>query len=44
MMESRMTWVGHIKRMGELRKLYRILIEKPERKILLLRPRLRLEG
>jgi hypothetical protein len=33
-MESRkMRWAGHVVRMGERRKLYRVLVRKPEGKI-----------
>jgi hypothetical protein len=35
----RMSWVGHIARMGEKRNVYRLLVGKPERKIPLSRPR-----
>jgi len=28
----RMRWVGHVARMGERRDLYRVLVEKPERR------------
>jgi hypothetical protein len=37
----RMRWVEHVARMGERRKLYRVLMGKPERKRLLERPRRR---
>jgi hypothetical protein len=37
----RMTWAGHIARMGEKRKVYRLLVEKPEGKSPLGRPRRR---
>jgi hypothetical protein len=29
---SRMRWAGHVARMGEEKKLYRVLVGKPERK------------
>jgi hypothetical protein len=35
----RMRWAGHAVRMGEKRNVYRLLVGKPERKILLGRPR-----
>jgi hypothetical protein len=35
----RMRWAGHVARMGEDRKVYKVLIEKPERKRPLGRPR-----
>jgi hypothetical protein len=35
----RMKWVGHVARMGEKRNVYRILVEKPEGKRPLQRPR-----
>jgi hypothetical protein len=42
MMKSRrMRWEGHVARMGEKRNAYRILVEKPERKRPLGRPRRR---
>jgi hypothetical protein len=34
----RMRWTGHVARMGEMRKRYRILVAKPERKRPLERP------
>jgi hypothetical protein len=37
----RMRWVGHVERMGEKRKVYRLLVEKPEGKRPLGRPRRR---
>jgi hypothetical protein len=37
----RMRWVGHVARMGEMRTAYRILVEKPEGKRPLGRPRCR---
>jgi hypothetical protein len=37
----RMRWVGHVARMGEGRKLYRVLMGKPEGKMPLERPRRR---
>jgi hypothetical protein len=37
----RMRWVGHVIRMGEMRKGHRILVGKPEGKSLLGRPRRR---
>jgi hypothetical protein len=39
----RMRWVGHMARMGEERKVYKVLVGKPEGKRLLGRPRLRWE-
>jgi hypothetical protein len=36
-----MRWVGHVARMDEKRKAYRILVEKPEGKRPLRRPRRR---
>jgi hypothetical protein len=39
----RMKWVGHVARMGEGRGVCRILVGKPESKILLGRPRHRWE-
>jgi hypothetical protein len=36
-----MKWAGHVARMGENRKAYRILVEKPEGKRSLGRPRYR---
>jgi hypothetical protein len=40
---SRMWWAGHVARMGKRRGVYRVLVEKPERKRLLGRPRHRWE-
>jgi hypothetical protein len=37
----RMRWAGHVARMGEKRNAYRILVENPERKRPLERPRSR---
>jgi hypothetical protein len=37
----RMRWAGHVARMGEERKLYKVLVGKPERKRPLGRPRRR---
>ena len=37
----RIRWVGHVARMGEERKVYRVLVGKPEGKRPLERPRLR---
>jgi hypothetical protein len=37
----RMRWAGHVARMGEKRNAYRLLVGKPEGKILLRRPRRR---
>jgi hypothetical protein len=37
----RMTWVGHVARMGEERGVYRVLVGKPEGKRPLGRPRRR---
>jgi hypothetical protein len=39
----RMRWAGHVARMGEERKLYKVLVGKPEGKRLLGRPRRRWE-
>jgi hypothetical protein len=39
----RMRWAGHVARMGEERKVYRILVGKPERRRPLGRPRHRWE-
>ena len=39
----RMGWAGHVARMGEIRGVYRILVEKPEGKRPLGRPKLRWE-
>jgi hypothetical protein len=30
--DYRMRWAGHVARMGEERKVYKVLVEKPERK------------
>jgi hypothetical protein len=38
-----MGWAGHVVRMGEERKVYRVLVGKPERKRPLGRPRCRWE-
>jgi hypothetical protein len=38
-----MMWAGHVERMGEERKLYRVLVGKPEGKRPLGRPRRRWE-
>ena len=38
-----MRWAGHVARMGESRGVYRVLVEKPEGKRPLGRPRLRWE-
>jgi hypothetical protein len=40
---SRMKWAGHVAHMGEERNVYRVLVEKPERKRPLARPRCRWE-
>jgi hypothetical protein len=40
----RMRWAGHVARMGEERKLYMVLVGKPEGKRPLRRPRCRWEG
>jgi hypothetical protein len=40
----RMRWAGHVARMGEKRKLYKVLVGKPERKRPLGRPRHRFEN
>jgi hypothetical protein len=40
----RMRWAGHVARMGEERKMYKVLVGKPEGKRLLGRPRRRWEG
>jgi hypothetical protein len=37
----RVRWAWHVARMGEKRNAYRILVDKPERKRLLQRPRCR---
>jgi hypothetical protein len=39
----RMRWAGHVARMGEERKMYRVLVGKPERNRPLRRPRRRCE-
>ena len=39
----RMRWAGHVSRMGEERGVYRVLLGKPEGKILLGKPRRRRE-
>ena len=39
----RMNWVGHVARMGDRRGVYRVLVEKPEGKRPLGRPRRRWE-
>jgi hypothetical protein len=39
----RMRWAGHVARMGEERKVYKVLVRKPEGKRPLGRPRRRLE-
>jgi hypothetical protein len=39
----RMRWAGHVAHMGEERKLYKVLVGKPEGKRLLGRPRRRWE-
>jgi hypothetical protein len=39
----RMMWAGHVARMGQERKVYRVLVGKPEGKIPLGRPRRRWE-
>jgi hypothetical protein len=40
----RMRWAGHVARTGEGRNVYRVLVEKPEGKIPLGRPRSRWEN
>jgi hypothetical protein len=40
----RMRWAGHVTRMGEERRLYKVLVGKPEGKRPLGRPRLRWEN
>jgi hypothetical protein len=40
----RMRWAGHVAHMGEERKVYEVLLGKPEVKTLLGRPRRRWEG
>ena len=37
--KSRMTWAGHVARMGEKRGVYRVLVGKPKGKITFGRPR-----
>jgi hypothetical protein len=37
----RLRWAGHVARLGEERKVYNVLVGKPERKRLLGRPRSR---
>jgi hypothetical protein len=39
----RMRWAGHVARMGKERKVYKVLVEKPEGKSPLARPRRRWE-
>jgi hypothetical protein len=39
----RMRWAGHVARMGEGRNVYRVLVDKPEGKRPLVRPRRRWE-
>jgi hypothetical protein len=39
MIKSRMSWMGHLARIVEMRNPYKVLIEKPERKMPLGRPR-----
>jgi hypothetical protein len=39
MKSRRMRWVGHVARMGEERKVYKVLLGKPEGKRQLVRPR-----
>jgi len=41
MKSRRMSWVGHVARMGEGRGVYRVLVSKPEGKRQLGRPRRR---
>jgi hypothetical protein len=41
--KSRRRWAGHVVRMGEERGMYRVLVEKPERKRPMGRPRRRWE-
>jgi len=41
--QRRMSWVGHVARMGERRGAYRVLVRKPEGKRLLGRSRIRWE-
>jgi hypothetical protein len=40
---SRRSWAGHVARVGERRRVYRVLVRKPEGKIPMGRPRLRWE-
>jgi hypothetical protein len=40
----RMRWAGHVARMGEERKIYEVLVGKPEGKRPLVRPRCRWEN
>jgi len=40
---TRIRWAGHVARMGERRGVYRVLVEKPEGKRSLWRPRRRWE-
>jgi hypothetical protein len=40
---TRMRWAGHVARMGEERKVYKVLVGKPERKRPIGRPRRRWE-
>ena len=40
-LKSRLTWAGHVARMEQSRKSYRVLVGKPEGKRLLGRPRRR---
>jgi hypothetical protein len=42
-MSRRMRWAGHVARMGEERKMYKVLVGKPEGKRPLGRPRRRCE-
>jgi hypothetical protein len=39
--KSRMTWARHVSRMGEYRKMYKVLVGKPEGRRSLGRPRRR---
>jgi hypothetical protein len=41
MKSRRMKWAGHVARMGEEKKLYKVLVGYPERKRLIGRPRRR---
>jgi hypothetical protein len=41
--KSRMKWAGHVARMGEERKVYKVLVGKPDGKRPLGRPRVRWE-